>query len=129
MKFGAVAVLLKDKKVLAVSRKHDHTDFGLPGGKVDAGETFEDAVRRELLEETGIKAGEMSKIWTRSDDTSLVHVFMIYDWEGEPTQMEEGKVEWVDWSVIEKGSFGKFNTKLREVLISYFDEISKNLPR
>ena len=28
-----------DTKILGISRKHDPNDFGLPGGKVDPGET------------------------------------------------------------------------------------------
>ncbi|WP_265515587.1 NUDIX hydrolase [Nitratireductor luteus] len=33
--------------------------FAFPGGRMKEGETQEDAVRRELLEETGLEAGEV----------------------------------------------------------------------
>lgn len=40
--------------VLAVSRKGRPNDFGLPGGKCEAGEGFLEAALRELQEETGV---------------------------------------------------------------------------
>lgn len=40
--------------VLAVSRKNNKKDFGLPGGKVDPGENFFEACVRETKEETGL---------------------------------------------------------------------------
>ena len=57
-KLAATALIYKnvilDGKVLGVSRKTDPNDFGLPGGKVDEGETLYDAMVREVKEETGL---------------------------------------------------------------------------
>lgn len=42
------------QKVLVVSRKNSHDQFGLPGGKVDGIESSLDAAVREVQEEVGI---------------------------------------------------------------------------
>jgi 8-oxo-dGTP diphosphatase len=55
-----VGVVIKDKKILLTQRDEPecpkaHLKWELPGGKVDFGETTEQALVREFLEETGVK--------------------------------------------------------------------------
>lgn len=50
------AIILRDNKLLSVSRnKYGKHYFVLPGGHVDPGETREQALERELMEETGLR--------------------------------------------------------------------------
>lgn len=56
---SAVCVLIPSNTspdaYLAVSRRKSTTSWGLPGGKVDQGETNLNAIVRETFEETGLK--------------------------------------------------------------------------
>ena len=56
-------------EVLLIERKNEpfKGQFALPGGFVDIGETVEEACRRELLEETGVKAGRLALVGVYSD--------------------------------------------------------------
>lgn len=74
LRVAARAVVLDpDDRILLVLFRSPHTGgawWATPGGALDPGETHEDALRRELLEEAGIRAPDLgSFIWERE------HVF------------------------------------------------------
>lgn len=47
------SLIIRNGMALAVSRRNDSSKWGLPGGKVDPGETAMQAVIRETFEEVG----------------------------------------------------------------------------
>jgi len=55
---AVAAVCVRDGRLLLVRRGRPpgHDRWSLPGGRLDPGETLEQAVRRELAEETGLRA-------------------------------------------------------------------------
>jgi 8-oxo-dGTP diphosphatase len=62
-------VLDSKDRVLVIKRMNPPFEgqYALPGGFVDVGETVEEACRRELLEETGVKAGKLHLVGVYSD--------------------------------------------------------------
>jgi 8-oxo-dGTP pyrophosphatase MutT (NUDIX family) len=119
-KVGAtcIVVLGEDGLVLAVSRKDDPRDFGLPGGKMEPGETVEDCARRELEEETGVHAQKLVSIFVGPARTPgrLCEGFFALYFGNAPRLRERGAIGWVPWSVLFEGSFGDYNRKLKAAL-------------
>ena len=71
------------------------------GGKVEAGETIEEAARREMQEECGVTIKKIEKVGihkfefvTKPEEVWEVHVFRVDEWCGEPEEMEEMRPQW-----------------------------------
>jgi 8-oxo-dGTP pyrophosphatase MutT (NUDIX family) len=117
MKEVALVVLINDNgEVLAVSRKTDHNDFGLIGGKVDEGESVEDAAFRETLEETGLNISNLKCIYQRFRNGRMGYTF-IADWQGSIYTKEPHVVKWTSFETINNGSFGEWNKIVTETLL------------
>ena len=53
---AAGGLVVRDDGRVAVIHRPRYDDWSLPKGKLDPGESFEDAARREVEEETGVRA-------------------------------------------------------------------------
>jgi 8-oxo-dGTP diphosphatase len=98
------AVLRREGKVLLCLRTRDRANFpgvwDIPGGHVEASETLQLALTRELKEELGIEAHlESSMPYTvRRVDQVELSVFVIDQWTGEPSNCaleEHDEVRWI----------------------------------
>nr|WP_323778086.1 (deoxy)nucleoside triphosphate pyrophosphohydrolase [Amylibacter sp.] len=101
---SAVALIDKDGRVLLAQRPAGKSLAGLwefPGGKVEAGETPELALIRELEEELGINtwASCLAPLTFAShsydDFHLLMPLFACRKWEGIPTPRENQVLKWV----------------------------------
>ena len=59
---GVKIAVMRDDMVLLVRPNYAHRLWTLPGGAVDRGETYEDAGRREVMEETGLSVDSLTFI-------------------------------------------------------------------
>jgi 8-oxo-dGTP diphosphatase len=117
-KLAATALIFNEdkSKLLGVSRKDDTTKFGLPGGKVDVGETLYEALVRELKEETGLDVNSAKPIFFREDGDFVAVVYLVTDWSGEVSTTEKGIVKWITFDDLKHGAFSEYNTMLEEHL-------------
>ena len=80
------------------------------GGKVEKGESIENALLRETREEVNVEIKEFEKVAVidfyfkdnsvNKDFNQKAHVFIAYKWEGEPTESEEMAPQWVDINTL-----------------------------
>jgi mutator protein MutT len=109
MKDVTLLFLLRENDILLAMKKRG---FGIgkwngAGGKVEAGETIEQAVIRECQEEIGVTpispklCGDFE--FRLSHDPSFghhAHIYVATKWDGEPHETEEMRPQWFTFDAI-----------------------------
>jgi 8-oxo-dGTP diphosphatase len=80
--------------------KEDWKGYTFPGGHVEAGESFVDAVVREMREETGLEILNPRIVGIKqfpiTDGRYIVLLYKATEFIGTVVSSDEGEMEWVD---------------------------------
>lgn len=125
IKFATCALILNETgtRLLAVSRKDNKEDWGLPGGKCNPGEDIVDCLQREIKEETGLDIINGDFIFGNLSESKAYYV-LTYLCQTQGTlhtpeklaELGEGDLAWKTFADIEKGTFGAYNRHLRYLM-------------
>jgi 8-oxo-dGTP diphosphatase len=108
-KVGMGVMIFKGDRVLMQRRRNSHGDgeYAFPGGHLEFGESFVHCVKRETLEEAGIKIKNIKFLYlanlTKYPGKHYVQVGMIANWQsGKPEHIEKDKGEEWGWYKLNK---------------------------
>lgn len=101
--FTVLCLIEDGSRVLLQDRvKADWKGYTLPGGHVENGESFVDAVIREMKEETGLDIYEPKLVGVKQFPIEggryIVMLYKATKFSGEVVSSEEGRMEWVEYS-------------------------------
>ncbi len=122
-----VAIIRRDRQFL-ISQRKKNDSFGnyweFPGGKKNDGETFEECVVREAMEETGItikveqKLMEIRRPYTQK--IIWLNFYLCSLVSGEPQALECQKTQWSDVAELHHFKFPPANEKVIRRLMERF---------
>lgn len=106
---GIGVLIIRDGMVPLARRKgsHGQGEYSFPGGYLEAGESFEDCARREVLEETGMRIQNVTFQYLgnlkKYKGKHHVQIGLKADWKsGEPERKEPNKSHKWEWFNIDK---------------------------
>lgn len=126
------AIIINNDKILLMHRRKNGEEyFVLPGGGVEEGETPEEAVKREVYEETGLNSKDIKTAFDVIDaDNKLIHLFYIEVGSGTPELTGEEKdkncendwynPEWFSLSILKKPNV--YPAQAIDLLRKYLDK-------
>lgn len=121
----SAALIFRDGRLL-ITQRHAHSHLGglweFPGGKREAGETFEQCLVREIREELGteIFVGELFEEIAHDYPEKSVHLkfFICKIISGEPQPLDCAAVKWVGQNELAQFEFPTADAQLLERLKS-----------
>ena len=122
---SAVALIDRDGRVLIAQRPIGKSMEGLwefPGGKIEKGETPEQALMREIDEELGVNTKQscLAPISFASHAYDAFHLLLLLyicrRWQGSPEPQEGGELAWVKPSQLRQFDMPPANKEFISVL-------------
>ncbi len=120
----AVGVILNSNQQVLIARRpmgsHQGGLWEFPGGKVETGESLEQALFRELKEELAIEVSESSALVTIEHDYGdklvLLDVCMVRAFTGDAVGVEGQDLRWVGLDQLSEYQFPAANKPIVELL-------------
>ena len=128
---GVGAVVVRDGKALIIKRAHEPRkgEWSLPGGLLELGESLQDAVRREIKEETSLDIDVGPVIETfdrvhRDDAGKIRYHFVIVDYVCWPADRDAAQepvpgsdADGVAWVTASEIDAYRVNTHAKDVIL------------
>jgi len=114
------------KQQVLIAKRPEHLHQGglweFPGGKVASGESPEQALKRELMEELAIEVNDCSPFLLTEHDYSdkliVLDVWAVYGFAGQPKGNEGQRICWVDISALNDYQFPAANYAVLEKVVA-----------
>tara|TARA_B110001452_G_scaffold49016_1_gene37432 strand:+ start:434 stop:829 length:396 start_codon:yes stop_codon:yes gene_type:complete len=122
----AVAVIVNPQQQILLALRHQHLHQGgkweFPGGKIEAGETVQQAIIREIYEEVSLNIQSTVPMMMLEHDYGdklvYLHVHWVKEFSGDATGVEGQEIKWVDVSELSEFEFPAANKPILEEVIN-----------